>query len=549
MNPDKKQPDFPWLMNYDSSVPYSIDYPDITVHEILDAAALINPERVCLVFEDKEYTYAQIQQGSLEISRKLVDMGVRIGDRVGLILQNSPSFVKYYFAILRAGAIVTAINPFSTEHEIHFQFKDAEVSCVIGALSNYKMLMDATRDLRINIIILEKDLSSCLTSDIKIYVKEKGQNRFKIRHSNDFESIGQQPEVNPNQPAIFQYSGGTTGTPKAAIGTHKGLVANIFQFSVWLTSLEVGKETWLSAIPFYHIYGMIIGLCVGIQKLATLIILPDARDIPVIVHSAVKYKATFLPAVPAMFSVMTRFIEDNGYSQDDFSIKACISGSASLHEKIKHRFEELTGSRIMEGYGLSEAPTATHCNPLQGENRIGSIGLPLQDVVCKIVDIESGSRSVPLGEPGELVIKGPQVMSGYHNQIDDLQVLQDGWLFTGDIARMDDDGYFYIIDRKKDLIKIGGFQVWPKEVETRLMQHPAVAEAAVVGKVRSSDSSEMIHAWVVLNPGMETSGIELKTWCGLTLSRYKIPKHVHFIDRLPKTTVGKILRRELRADP
>ena len=334
--------------------------------------------------------------------------------------------------------------------------------------------------------------------------------------------------------------------PKAAIGTHRSLVANTYQFSVWLTTLREGKETWLSAIPFYHVYGMVIGLCVGLHKRATLIILPDARDVQAVISAALFHRATFLPGVPALFSAIIRNLESTNRLNEKFSIKTCISGSASLHEKTKHRFEELTGSRILEGYGLSEAPTATHCNPLQGENRIGSIGLPLPDVICKLVDIESGLTEVQNGEPGELILQGPQVMAGYYNQSEaEDQIIKNDWLYTGDIAQMDTDGFFYLVDRKKDLIKAGGFQVWPKEVESVLMLHPSIAEAAVIGVTGRSDNQEIVHAWLVLAPGMQATIVDLRNWCAVSLSRYKIPGEFHFIDELPKSSVGKVLRRKL----
>jgi long-chain acyl-CoA synthetase len=505
---------FPWYKHYDPDVPHHINYPNICIHQLFDAAAEIDPLRTCLIFNEEKLSYGKVQSASTDYARRLVTLGVKPGTRVGLILPNSPKFVIAFIAILRIGGIVTAINPMSTVYEIHYQVENAGVSLIIGDRFHRNSLFEAMYQTSTKILILE-DVQSPIDhiSDNQVYnpvVDPPSQIIIKPEYSKNIMF----PLLSPESPAIFQYSGGTTGEPKAAIGTHQGIVANIYQFCAWLTSISEGFETWLSVIPFYHVYGMVIGLLVGIQKRATLVLLSDARDVKAIVDAAIIHQTTFLPGVPALFKAIIDQLESSNLPKNDFAIKVCISGSASLHGKTKSRFEELTGSRILEGYGLSEAPTATHCNPMQGENRIGSIGLPLPDVNCKIVDIET--------------------------------VLKDGWLFTGDIARMDQDGYFFLIDRKKDLIKVGGFQVWPKEVETVLMQHPSVSEAAVVGISTPDDNVEMIHAWIVLKSGTLPSGEELKKWCSKTLSRYKIPRIYHFIDELPKSSVGKTLKRVLR---
>lgn len=548
MDKNNQENHYPWYKSYDPGVPRHIIYPDICVHQLFDAAVAVNPSHPCLIFGNGILTYGEVQAYSIAYARKLASMGVKPGDRVGMALPNCPKFVIAFFAILRTGAIVTAMNPFSTSYEIHYQAKDSGVSFVIGDIFHESVLLDAIKPTAVKTLILE-DCSQFQTFFSRV-LKTDPTGTFVESGTGDqglSESFNL-PIVSPDAHAIFQYSGGTTGVPKAAIGTHRGMVANIYQFSIWLTGLVHGGETWLSAIPFYHVYGMVIALCVGLHKQAVLVVLPDARNMEAVVKAAVTHKATFLPAVPALFSGIIRYLEMTGQMDEQFCIKVCISGSASLHEKVKNRFEELTGSRILEGYGLSEAPTATHCNPLQGDNRIGSIGLPLPDVICRIVDTETGMQQVAPGMPGELIIKGPQVMFGYHNQTaEDQQALRNGWLFTGDIARMDDDGYFYIIDRKKDIIKIGGFQVWPKEIESVLMLHPAVLEAAVAGKIQPEDNQEIIHAWIVLRQGEQATGEELQNWCSEILSHYKIPRVFHFVNGLPKSSVGKVLRRELRA--
>jgi long-chain acyl-CoA synthetase len=538
---------FPWYKNYDQEVPHHIEYPEVSVHQLFDIAASIDPSRACLVLGEEVLSYGEVQEYSMLYARKLISLGVKPGERVGLVLPNCPKFVIAFLAILRTGAIVTAMNPLSTTHEMRFQVEDAGVVFMIGDVLNETVLKAAVKDTSNRILILE-DISSSKIASTFFFSKLNTANNEELLVTPELLESISLPVVELEAPAIFQYSGGTTGVPKAAIGTHKGLVANILQFSVWLTNLDDGCETWLSAIPFYHVYGMVIGLFVGFFKRAIIVLIQDARDTESIVNAAIRFQVTFLPGVPALFSAIIGYLEAAEPMDEKFIIKACISGSASLHEKTRLRFEELTGSRILEGYGLSEAPTATHCNPLQGENRTGSIGLPLPDVLCRLVDIDTGIVEVSPGKPGELIIQGPQVMAGYHNHKDEDQIIfKNGWLYTGDIARMDEGGYFFLVDRKKDLIKVGGFQVWPKEVEIELMLHPSVLEAAVTGITNPGTNQEQVHAWVILKSGMDASDEDLKIWCSRTLSRYKVPKVIHFVDKLPRSPVGKILRRELKA--
>jgi long-chain acyl-CoA synthetase len=547
MKNNPQEASYPWYKNYDRNVPYHMHYPQICVHQLFDLSAAVDPSHICLVFGNEELTYGEVQTFSIAYARRLISIGVKPDDRVGLVLPNCPKFIIAFLAILRAGAVVTAINPLSTAHEMRFQVEDASVKYLIGDILIEPVLEDAVKETSTRIMVLE-DNGSSREFFTRVYdLKSTNESIDLLADELNLTESIELPLVAPEAPAIFQYSGGTTGVPKAAIGSHKGIVANTIQFSVWLTSLKEGQEIWLSAIPFYHVYGMVIALFVGIHKRATLVVLPDARDTEMVVKAAIKHQVTFLPGVPALFSAIIDYLESMMMMDEKFCIKACISGSASLHEKTKHRFEELTGSRILEGYGLSEAPTATHCNPLQGENKTGSIGLPLPDVICRIVDIGNGMNEVAPGEAGELIIQGPQVMLGYHNHLTENKLaLKNGWLYTGDIARVDSDGYFYLIDRKKDLIKVGGFQVWPKEVETELMLHPSVSEAAVAGVANQETYEEKVHAWVVLKPGMVATDEDLKFWCSKTLSRYKIPREFHYMEKLPRSPVGKILRRELK---
>ncbi|MFU8772954.1 MAG: AMP-binding protein, partial [Anaerolineales bacterium] len=323
------------------------------------------------------------------------------------------------------------------------------------------------------------------------------------------------------------------------------LVANALQIRSWMPGAEDGKETVLMAIPLFHVYGMVAGMLFAIRTGAAMVMVPNPRDLKDVMTNIQKYKATVFPGVPTLYNAINNHPDVLAGKFDLSTIKACISGSAPLMRETKEKFEAITGGKLVEGYGLSEAPTATHCNPLNGENRTGSIGLPLSDVDCRIVDLDDGKTVLPPREIGELVLQGPQVMKGYHNMpTETANTLQDGWLYTGDIAYMDEDGYFYIVDRKKELIKPSGYQVWPREVEEAIMEHPKVLEVGVAG-IPDPYRGESVKAWVVVKPGESLSSDEVKEWCKERLANFKVPTEVDFRDELPKTTVGKILRREL----
>jgi long-chain acyl-CoA synthetase len=351
--------------------------------------------------------------------------------------------------------------------------------------------------------------------------------------------------IGPDDVALLQYSGGTTGISKGAIALHRNLVANALQIRIWITSAEDGKETTLMAIPLFHVYGMVAGMLFSLRTGAAMVMVPNPRDLKDVLSNIQKYKTTIFPGVPTLYNAINNHPDVLAGKYNLSSIKACISGSAPLMRETKEKFEALTGGKLFEGYGLSEAPTATHCNPLLGENRTGSIGLPFSDVDCRIISLDDEVTVLPVGEIGELVIKGPQVFKGYHNMpTETTNALREGWLYTGDIARMDEEGYFYIVDRKKELIKPGGYQVWPREVEEVISSHPKVLEVGVAG-IPDPYRGETVKAWIVVKPGETLSEEEVKDWCKDRMAKFKVPTHVEFRDELPKTTVGKILRREL----
>ncbi|MEE9216097.1 MAG: AMP-binding protein, partial [Anaerolineales bacterium] len=354
-------------------------------------------------------------------------------------------------------------------------------------------------------------------------------------------------EIGPDDTALFQYTGGTTGLSKGAVGLHRNLVANTLQGEAWLSAVEDGRGEGITlmAIPMFHVYGLIVGMAVAVQSGAAMVMIPNPRDLKDVLGSIDKYKPTLYPGVPAMYNAINNHPDVLAGKYDLSSIKACISGSAPLMRETKVKFEQLTGGKLVEGFGLTESLVATHANPIMGENRIGSIGVPFPNVDSRIVSLDDDLTILEPNEVGELVIKSPSLMKGYHNMpTETTNTIRDGWLYTGDIAYMDDDGYFYIVDRKKEMIKPSGFQVWPREVEEAIAENPKVLEVGVAG-ILDAFRGETVKAWVVLKPGETATVEELQDWCRDRLAPFKVPTQVEFRDELPKTTVGKILRREL----
>ena len=521
----------PWYRSYDPNVPKSLAYPAVPLTYFLEESTRRTPDKPCTIYNDSVMTFREMDTGTSQVANALRRLGVGKGDRVGIFLPNSPQFVLAYFGILKAGGIVVAINPSYTPPEIEYQANDAGVRIMFVYDSAYDRLMAVQPRTMIKTMIVSGELAP-----------KPGDLRFDdLLGGSDSAAVAVQPE----DTALLQYSGGTTGLAKGAIALHRNLVANTLQFKAWMVRLKEGEETTLLAIPMYHVYGMVCGMCLSMALGAGMVLIPNPRNIDDLLGAIQKYRPTYFPAVPTLYNAINNHPDVQIGKYDLASIKACISGSAPLMKETKEKFETLTSGRICEGYGLSEAPTATHCNPLLGLNKIGSIGLPLPDVDCRIVDVESGETDLPPGEVGELILKGPQVMKGYHNQPEEsAQALRGDWLFTGDLARVDADGFFFIVGRKKELIKPDGMQVWPREVEEAIAAHPKVLEVGVAG-VPDIYHGEAVKAWVVVKPGANLDEGELRTWCQDRLAGYKIPTQVEFRSELPKSSVGKVLRREL----
>ena len=549
--------DRPWFKLYDQGVPQHIDYPATPLFGLLEESARKYPDSPCTIFKGAVITYREMNQLTDQLAAGIAALGVKKGDRVGIDMLNTPQFVLTFFAILKAGGVVVAINPLYKAPEIIHQVNDAGIEVMFVMSKFYNEIKEAQPKTKLKKIVVTniKEYLPPILAILFGLAKEKKEG-FRVELAAGdiwFKDLlaSHKPEERPKldigseDVAIFQYSGGTTGISKGAIALHRNLVANALQVRSWIPSAVDGKEVVLMAIPLFHVYGMVAGMLFAVRSGAAMVMIPNPRDIKDVLSSIEKHKATIFPGVPTQYNAINNNPDVLAGKYKLNSIKGCISGSAPLMRETKVKFEALTGGKLVEGYGLSEAPTATNCNPLYGDVRTGSIGLPLPDVDCRIISLDDGVTQLKPGEVGELCIQGPQVMKGYHNMpTETANTLRDGWLYTGDIAKMDEDGYFYIVDRKKELIKPGGYQVWPREVEEVIASYPKVLEVGVAGVV-DAYRGETVKAWVVMKPGETATEEEIRDFCKKTMAPFKVPTQVEFRTELPKTTVGKVLRREL----
>jgi long-chain acyl-CoA synthetase len=537
----------PWLSHWPKGVPQSIAYPEISMGELLRASALKAPKNPALHFQSNQLSYGELNTLVNRFAESLQGLSVRKGDRVALYLPNIPQFIIAYYGALRIGGVVVAISPLYKERELAHILTDSGAKIIVGwdKLISYVQAVRERTALEQIIVTNAEDYSSppptrnqhsnSDTRDMKRLLMEKrGDPRVT--------------EIKPKEDlALLQYTGGTTGTPKGAMLTHYNLVVNAVQFAAWL-QMRPSLDVHLSVLPFFHIYGMTTSMNSPIYTRSPMILIPDPRNIEGILEAIERYRATIFCGVPTTYATIIN--QPNVDKHDLRSIKVCISGASPLPNQVQKRFEDLTGARLVEGYGLTETSPVTHVNPLDDrtKNRIGSIGIPISDTEAKIVDIETSRSSLAAGEMGELVVRGPQVMLGYWNNIGETNmVLRDGWFYTGDLATIDRDGYFHLVDRKNDMINVSGFKVWPREIEAILCEHPAVREAAVVA-VPDTESGEAVKAFIVLKESDKgkISPEEIMDFCRERIASYKAPKIVDFKDELPKSPVGKILKRELR---
>ena len=551
----------PWLEHYDRGVPHTLHpYPDKTLVDIVREAARERPGWPALKFKGAAVSYSRFDQLSDHFAAGLVQMGVQKGDRVALLLPNCPQMVIAQFGAWKAGATVTPMNPLYTERELHqaFQKSGATVAAVLAPFyGKVKQAQPETPLQRILSVNIKSFLPPLLRFLFTLLMEKKEGYRPELRDGDaDFSGFLRdsarlpRPEIHTggDDPALLMFSGGTTGTPKAALGLHKHLVMSGRQFQTWFQEiLFEWDDALLGLMPLFHIYGQAGVLATAIVGHHPLVLVPNPRDLDDVIRSVEKEKPAFMPAVPTLFNALLNHPKVVSKKADLSPLKLCISGAAPLHRETKVRFERATGGRIVEGYALTETMMAGIVTPVSGTYKPGSVGIPLPDVEVKIADLETGAKTLPAGETGEVLVRAPQLMAEYWNDPEETaKTIRDGWLHTGDIGYMDDDGYLFIVDRKKDLIKPSGFQVWPREVEEVIAAHPAVAEVGVAG-IPDERQGEAVKAWVVLRDGHSLTQEELRTHCKKQLAAYKVPKKVEFCDSLPKSAVGKVLRRELAA--
>lgn len=548
----------PWLVHYEGGVPADVVVPEVPVDALLRETAAAVPNRTALLFFDAETSFRELDLAADRFAHVLRGMGVEKGDRVSLHLPTSPAFVIAFMGTIRAGAIAVPMNPLYVERELGILFEQTrpKVSVSIDLLVPRLDRVRADGGGSPGPYIVT-GIQDSLPIPIRwLYpIKARREGRWNpTKHTeatpNLFRLLKTAPgrafesAAGPDDVAVLQPTGGTTGTPKCAALTHRNLVANAHQVAAWFPG--IGRDDAISILcplPLFHIYGLTVDMNYAMLVGGTLILVP--RFDPEMVLKATKHRPRLFPGAPIMYQTLAHHPDIGRY--DLSSIEACISGAAPLSPAVQRDFEAVTGGRVVEGYGLTEASPVTHCNPVHGERRDGTIGLPFPSTEARIVDPATG-EPVPTGEVGELVIRGPQVMAGYWERPEDTAMaLRDSWLHTGDMARMSEDGFFTIVDRAKDLIIVGGINVYPREVEEVLLSHPAVRDAGVIG-LAEERHGEVPYAFVVLVPGATATEEELMAHCRANLARYKVPSHIQFRDELPKTMIGKVLHKDLRAE-
>jgi len=547
----------PWFKFYDEDVPHSLTVPPTTVPDLLGRSAERHPAQVATVFVGARLTYRKLKRQVDRFAAGLADLGVKRGDRVAILLPNCPQTIIAYYATLSLGAVAVLTNPLYVERELVHQWRDAGVETAV-ILDRLWPRVQKVRD--------QVPLKRVIFTGIQDYLPFPKNLLYPLKARRDgawtpvprradiipfrrlvsHASLPPHVALLPGDLACLQYTGGTTGLPKGAMLTHRNLVASVTQIRQFLLQgHEDATDKAIAILPLFHAYGMSGVMNLGVHLAATLVLLP-LFDLKMLVEAIQAERPTFFLGVPALYSAVLSY--PGGDKIDLTSIRVCFSGAAPLPAEVMEQFEARTGARIAEAYGMTEAASVTHVNPRRGLRKVGSIGVPIVGTDARVVDVESGTHDVPPGQVGELIVKGPQVMQGYWNQPEATdEVLRDGWLYTGDIARRDEDGYFYIEDRKKDLIITGGYNVYPREVEEVLYQHPKVLEASVVG-VPSRVKGERIKAFVVLKEGATAKASEVIDYCRTRLAPYKVPKSIVFRDELPRSMSGKVLRRVLREE-
>jgi long-chain acyl-CoA synthetase len=529
-----------------ADVPESLAYPQVPLYELLRKSAKTHPETAAIAYFEGEITYAELDLLSDQFAAALAALGVKKGGKVAVFLPNIPQFVIAYFGVLKAGAVLTAISPLHKEREVEYQLSDSEAETVVALDSLFPIVEKVWRKTKLKHAVVTR-LAEYASKNPSASKTPQAPNIHAFQELMKKPAKFPNVNVNPRDDlAALQYTGGTTGTAKGAMLTHLNLVSNALAFAAWIKGTP--EDTFLTALPLFHIYGMTTSMNVPVSLAAKMVLLPKF-DPPTALETIQRHRVTVFCGVPTMYSVLLANPELGKF--DLTSIRVCISGASPLPPQVQKKFMQITHGFLAEGYGLTEASPVTHCNPVDKTMRtvrVGSIGLPLPDTDARIVDVETGTKTLAPGETGELAVEGPQVMRGYWKRLEETAlVLRDGWLLTGDIARMDPDGYFYITDRKKDLIKYKDYSVYPREVEDVLHEHPAVKLCAVVGKP-ALVVGEVPKAFIVLKEGAKATEEEIMVFVKEKVAPYKAVREVEFRQELPISAAGKVLRRTLQEE-
>ena len=549
-----------WHQFYDSGVPATLDFEEKTVVDYFEESVEKHPNKRSLVFMNRSLSYKEFGDHVDRFATALSGMGVKQGSRVAVQLPNLPQTAIAFFAILKLGAQVVMTNPLYMPREIEHQWNDAEVEVAIVADFLYEQKI---KDMRSRVPVQDYIIASIpeylkfplnLLAPLKLKKTQPAPSIAKVAAGRGIYFFSDLVKSTPpsvpsvkitlDDVACIQYTGGTTGVSKGAMLTHRNLSSNVQQMHAWFSEVQEGEETLLSALPFFHIFGLTVCMCWPVRAAAGIVLMPNPRDIPTMVKNIVKHKVSLFPAVPAMFHAINQF---PGIDRLDLSsVKSCFSGSAPLTEDVQVRFETLTGAKIVEGFGLTETSPVATVNPLLGTRKIGHIGIPVSSTDVRIVDPEDGVTDLPVGTEGELILRGPQIMKGYWQQPDETaNMIRNDWLYTGDLAIQDEDGFLRIVGRKKDMILAGGYNIYPDEIDRVLCNHPAVSEACTIG-VPNEERGETVKSFVVLQEGESGTEAILDAWCREQMAAYKVPRSYEFREELPKSAMMKLLRRVLR---
>jgi long-chain acyl-CoA synthetase len=544
----------PWYKSYAKGIPPQLEYERTPMAQALARTARELPDKTALIFVDSKITYRQLDDMANRFANALIDMGVKPGDKVAMLMPNMPQIVAAVYGAWRAGAVVVMNNPLYTDVELEYQFNNSESTYLVAIdLISPRMIALRPKTKIKNLVVahIRDHLKFPKKQLLPIVAKDKHRKIPPTPNVHEWmDLLKKYPATDPKIPidfdglACLQYTGGTTGVSKGVMLTHANLSKNVQQIVAWFPGFNKGEISHLGVLPIFHSFGLTccMNICIWMGWTDVLIPRPEPQAILEAIH---KYKINFFPAVPTMYVGVLNHPEASKFNLT--SIKGCFSGAAPLPVEVIKDFEAKTGSQICEGYGLSETSPVATTNPYGGKTKVGSIGLPMSDTDFRIVDLVDGNKDLPLGEAGEILIKGPQVTNGYYKMPEETaNTLKDGWLYTGDIGKMDEEGYFYIVDRKKDMVIAGGYNIYPREIDEVLFEHPKILEACAVG-IPDPYRGETIKAFVVLKPGETLTGEEVIKYCAEKLAKYKVPKTVEFLTSLPKSGVGKILRKELRA--